>query len=328
MGSWVLVIGGGRFIGRHIVAAAVARGHAVTTLNRGRTTNHGVEHVVCDRRNPTDEARRALTRDWDLVVDTCAYQPPDIGPTTAILRGRVRRYIMLSSSGVYARTRSRKPISERSPTVSPDDPRPSVRSALGKLACESLLGDEFSALLAPRLGLVTGPHDPTGRLTYWLERALRGGQMLVPMAPNQPVQLIDVRDVAAFVLDVAEKPVTGVINVVPPKDKIATARQLIDSVVAATGSRVAPRWLPERAVLDQDIQPWLEVPLWLPAHSPELSLMHVSGDRAADLGLTCRPLHETVLAIAQWYANHRCWMPQWLPIWRERTVLASRADPQ
>lgn len=328
MGSRVLIIGGGRFIGRHIVADAVARGHMVTALNRGQPTNHGVEHVVCDRRNPTDEARRALMRDWDLVVDTCAYQPADIRATAAILRGRVRRYLLLSSSGVYARTRSREPISERSPTVSPDDPSATVRSALGKLACESLLGGEFSALLSLRLGVVTGPHDPTGRLTYWLERALAGGQMLVPMAPNQPIQLIDVRDVAAFVLDSDEKPVTGVINVVPPRNQTATARRLIDSVVAATGSRAAPRWLPEEAVLAQDIQPWIELPLWLPAHSPELCLMRVSGDRAADLGLTCRPLHETVLATAQWYANHRRWMPQWLPIWRERTILTRGADQQ
>jgi 2'-hydroxyisoflavone reductase len=319
----ILMLGGTRFVGRHVVEECLTRGDDITVLYRGRSPSPfaGARHVLTDRRAPTAEAATVLAEPWDAVIDTSARDVDDLRPVLPLL-STLGRYLFVSSCGVYRRAPGRHGLTERSPTIAADASHPVRASATRKLRCERYLRRRLDRidvpLLIARLGLVIGRYDDSERLAYWLERALRGGDVLVPMDDRQSIQLIDATDVARFLRNAADRQLTGVVNVAGSQ---TTARTLVDTVLTRAGRAVTPCRVGEDFALTHRVRPWTEIPLWLPATSPELALMSVNNSRATTAGLTLRPLSDSITDALGWQALRRGWSQRWLDHARERELL-------
>lgn len=275
----VLVLGGTHFIGWHIVAACLERGHRVTLLNRGLSDPGqwpGLPLIVADRSTPATE-KLLGNREWDLVIDCCAYAPADLA-IVRHLQERTGHYTLISSCSVHV------------PGLAP-----------AKRECEEAVAKLMSGtpLLVPRLGLTIGHRDPTGRLTYWLTRALAGGGHNVPLHPAQPLRLIDVRDVASYVLASAEAGHVGWPDVSGTR---TTASGLFTLLSQVTGDTVRWRWIPEADALAQGLQPWAQIPLWLPPG--DLATRDLM-TREAVAGLHLRPLKQTLAHCVASYIDRR-----------------------
>lgn len=295
-------------MGRALAESAVARGWDVTCFNRGLTGRDvgGVESVRGDRTAPADVERLAAEGPWDAVVDTGAYEPPDVTLTAEALVKAVDRYVVISTVSAY-REWPASPVTEDSPlwpsrldareadadvAATPGPVAYGTLKAGCELAARHVFGD---GTLVLRPGVVLGPYEYVGRLAALLGRAVRGGRMLVGGDPGRSMQPVDVRDLAEFVLDQVQAGSTGTFNAVALPGH-ATYGELIDACVTATGRRAevvwaAPGWLTERGVAE-----WTELVLW---RSPA-GTWAVNGHRAEAAGLACRSLAETVLDTWRW----------------------------
>lgn len=311
----LLIIGGSRFLGRHLVDAALARGDRVTLFNRGRTDRPGrwaaagVVALQGDRQGDLSALRGGS---WDAVVDTCGYLPRDVQRMAEALAGRAGRYLFVSSISAYAS--AARPTPEDAPLGVIDDPDTTVVDGRSygplKALCEAAAGRAFgeAATLKVRPGLIVGPHDPTERFTWWparLARAAADGQpVLVPGAPQRPLQCIDVRDLAGWLLRLLDAGASGAFNATSPPGA-ADWGGLIDACVQAAGGRPVLHWVDDAHLLAQGVEPWKDLPLWLPADGPQAAehaaFMAVPTDRAAAAGLACRPLAETVADTLAWW---------------------------
>lgn len=323
----VLVLGGTRFIGRHIVSHLLREGAQVTLLHRGWSVSpFGAEvtHLVDDRRAVTEATAHALATPWDAVIDTSGHDVDHVsGPARHLTAAGL--YVFLSSCSVYARPQSpATEITERSAVLRRAGVAHQHVSALRKLQCERHLDRELDArgipLLTLRLSVTVGPFDQADRFAYWLERATRGGDVLVPMHPDQDMQLVDVRDVAEFLGTVlaagSQRP--GLLNVAGPR---TTASRVIDALALEVGPQFKPRWVGEQFALAHHLVPWTELPLWLPPSHPDRSLMAISSSRAQAAGLRFRPLADTVRDSLAWRREHPGWSSVWLDQDREKTLL-------
>jgi len=291
----VLVLGGTGFVGRAVVDEALARGDDVTTLNRGhQPAVKGVTAVVGDRLH---QGLDGLAGEWDVVVDTWSAAPYAVRDAATLLTARAQRYVYVSSRSVYA-----DPVvagaAEDAPVVdaSPDDGGDVDYARAkrgGELAAVAAFGDR--AVLA-RAGLILGPYEDVGRLPWWLTRIARGGPVLAPGPRDLPLQYVDARDLARWLLDVDTG---GAYNVVSPPGH-ASMEELLTAGVAATGSDARLRWFSPDELLAEGVQPWTELPVWLPP-GPLHDFLH-RGDvtRALATGLTCRPVQETVADTWSW----------------------------
>ena len=298
------VLGGTGFVGRSVVEVAVARGDDVTVLNRGqRPAIAGATALVGDRRTPDGLA--ALGRDeWDVVVDTWDAEPYVVRDAAAALADRVGRYGYVSSRSVYDFEAATVYMNEDGKVVdaSPDAGAAGEEVAYaqakrgGELAAEAVFGDR--ALLA-RAGLILGPYEDIGRLPWWLNRIARGGDVLAPGPRDLKLQYIDTRDLAIWMLDAAAAGVGGAFNVVSESGH-TTMGDLLDTCVRVTGSDARLRWTDPSVILDAGVEPWTELPIWLPPTS-EYQFLH-AGDvsRAMAAGLRCRPVTETVTDTWAW----------------------------
>ncbi|MEV0134684.1 NAD-dependent epimerase/dehydratase family protein [Dactylosporangium sp. NPDC050688] len=320
----ILVLGGTRFIGRHLVAECLARGDDLTVLYRGHSPSPFAglaRHILTDRRAPTAEARAVLSEPWDVVIDTSAVDLDDVTPLTPLLTD-VGRYVFVSSCAVYRRQFTTSTLREQSPTIVADTTDPTRASATRKLRCERHLRGRARRtgipLLVARLGLVVGKHDYSHRFTYWLEHVLRGGEALVPMDPDQPVQIIDASDVAKFLRDAVDRDVEGIVNVA---GRSITAQNLIEALLDRSPQPPVPCWVGERYARSQRVRPWTEVPLWLTNDSPERALMAVDSSRALAAGLTYRSLRDTIDDCLAWHTVRRSWSQRWLDPAREQHLI-------
>lgn len=296
----LLVLGGSEFVGRALVDAGLDRGWRVTTFNRGRARPRpGVESVIGDRAEPRDIARLAAG-EWDLVADTWSGSPRAADESATALADRAGRYVYISSRSVYA-----QPLAlgadESAPTVaaSPraDEGDYSELKRGAELAIEHAFGDR--ALLA-RAGLILGPHENVGRLPWWLTRMAVGGEILAPGPRDSPLQYIDARDLAAFVLDAAVDGCGGAYNVVSRRGHatMGTLLQACRAIAGAPSARLT--WLDPDAVLEAGIEPWSELPIWIPPGHEYAGLHDASVQRAYAAGLHCRPVTETVADTWSW----------------------------
>ena len=293
----LLVLGGTKFLGRHIVDAALEGGHDVTIFHRGET-NRGlfgdrVAEVLGDR----DGGLGALkSRRWDAVVDTSGYFPRIVGASAKLLAGHADHYTFVSSISVYADF-STGP-NERSPLKTLED---ETIEELGdehqhygglKALCEQAVEREFPGrTLVVRPGLIVGPHDPTDRFTYWAERLARGGEVLAPGPPERVVQFVDVRDLAGWIVQVAEERRTGVFN--------ATNVGVSMGGLLAGGDVT---WVSDDFLVEHGVGEWIELPLWIA--DPEWVGHHeVDVSRAVAAGLAFRPVAETIRDTAEWAAT-------------------------
>jgi len=297
----LLILGGTVFLGRHLVEAALAAGHEVTLFNRGRH-DAGQELQVERLRGDRDGNLRALHgRTWDAVVDTCGYVPRLVAASTALLSGAVGRYVFVSTISVYPDL-SLPDLDEGSPVATMPDPSiedssPEHYGPL-KALCERAASTAMPGrVLIVRPGLIVGPHDPTDRFTYWPRRVAEGGEVLAPGRPAALRQFIDVRDLAAWVVQVVEAGATGTFNATGPEAALSML-QLLEACRTVSGSDARFTWIPDDVLLESHVGPWVELPLWIPQDD-----MTVNCARAMGAGLRCRPLAETIRDTLRWDAT-------------------------
>lgn len=299
----ILVIGGTRFVGRHLVDAALARGDSVTLFNRGQSgaPPAGVERRTGDRRA---DLSALATGTWDAVVDTCGYIPREVASMADALSGRVGRYLFVSSVSVYAQT-ARGNV-EGDPLAVLDDPATEVVDGATygglKALCEQAATRAFGdAATLVRPGLIVGPHDPTQRFTYWparLGRARDGEPVLAPGRPDAPVQVIDARDLAGFMLGLLDRDAGGPFNAI---GEPVTMDDVLQACADAAGVRPDWRWVDVATLQARGLQPWSDLPLALPDDAEHAGFMRTDVRRAFANGLRTRPLADTVRDTLAWW---------------------------
>ena len=313
----ILVIGGTRFVGRHFVMAALARGHELTLFNRGRHVAEafaGVETIHGDRHT---ELHKLAGRRWDVVLDTCGLLPRAVTASAEALRDAVDVYVFVSSQSVYADV-SRPGVDETSPTETLRQEQLDRANAIdAPTASAASYGDLYGGLktlceqaaetampgrvLVQRPGLIVGPYDYTDRFTYWVARVARGGKVLAPGRPERPVQFIDARDLADWTVKMIEEKRVGVYNCNGVPGAV-TMQSLLNECKAVSGSDASFKWVDEEFLLQHQVGAWMELPLWLPESEENLKgFMFVNSDKAIEAGLKFRSLKETVADTLTWY---------------------------
>ena len=303
----ILILGGTVFLGRALVEAALARGHQVTLFNRGRTNPElfpQVHKLVGDR----DGGLQALYGGhWDAVLDTSGFVPRIVRQSAQVLSGCVDHYTFISSLSVYADT-SQIGIDEHAPLAAianeqEEDFRGDSYGAL-KALCEKVVQETLPGQsLVLRPGLIVGPYDHSDRFTYWPHRVARGGQVLAPGRPERKVQFIDVRDLAEWTIRLVEEGKTGVFNAIGPEQPLPMG-ELLDVCRTVGKSDADIIWVPEDFLLEQGVEPWKELPLWIPESDPSAKGFFAFDIRKAlSEGLVFRPLPETVRATLEWDAH-------------------------
>ncbi len=296
------MLGGTHHVGRAVVEAGLAAGHEVTTLTRGFSgpPAAGAEPLHADRTDP-DAVRAALgTRGWDAVVDTWSGAPSAVASSAGLLAGRVGCYAYVSSRSVYRwpfplGADETAPVVDGDPDAGDDADYPAAKRG-GELAVLAAFG---SAALLARAGLVLGPYEHVGRLPWWLNRLSEGGQVLAPGPPDRPLQYVDGRDLAGFLVHCAEHGTAGTFNTVS-RPGHATTRTLLEAAVDVTGGRTELVWVPADLVLAAGIEPWTELPIWLPPDSEGAGMHDGDVTAAVAAGLTCRPVQDTVADTWAW----------------------------
>ncbi len=310
----ILILGGTVFLGRHLVDAALARGHEVTLFNRGRS-NPGlfedVERLRGDRRGDLAALRG---RRWNAVIDTCGYVPSEVRGPARLLAGAADHYTFVSTISVYRdfdpagidETAAVETITEeelaRAEEIEPEDGAKTLSygamyGAL-KARCEQAAEEAMPGrLLRVRPGLIVGPHDPSGRFDWWVRRVARGGEVLAPGRPSRRIRVIDARDLAAWIVRRVEAGATGVANATGPPEGSTMGRYL-NACRAASASGARFTWVDEAFLLEREVGPWMELPLWLP--EDQNGFFEVRNDRAVAAGLAFRPLAETVADTLAW----------------------------
>lgn len=292
----LLVLGGTKFLGRAAVDAALARGHEVTLFNRGET-NPELHPEAEKLRGDREHDLSALAgRAWDAVIDPSGYVPHVVRASAEALAESVGHYLFISSVSVYADFS--EPRDESSPLEELAEDKPDDRlledySNYGalKVLCERAVAEtipDAHALVRP--GLIVGPHDPTGRFTYWPKRIARGGEVLVPGPPDETVQFIDVRDLASWLIDLSERTVDGTFNAI---NQGVSWQTLSETCRDVAGSDAHFTYVDGDYLVEQEVGQWMELPLWL--HDADSVGMHRTDmSRAIAAGLTFRPLEDTI----------------------------------
>jgi 2'-hydroxyisoflavone reductase len=296
----LLILGGTVFLGPELVELARARGHEVTLFNRGKTRPGlfpDVEKLHGDRDGQLDALKG---RRWDAVIDTSGYVPRLVGLSAALLAPAVERYLFISSISAYAEG-VRAPVLEEAATAPLADPASEdVQKDYGalKAACERAAEAALPGrALSIRPGLIVGPGDPTDRFTYWPVRLARGGEVLAPGDGADPVQVIDVRDLAALAVRCAEDRRSGLMNAVGPVGRL-TMRGLVAGCAAGVGADPSATWV-EAGFLDaQHVAPWSDLPAWM---GKDEALAQCANARAVAAGLACRPVADTARDTLDWW---------------------------
>lgn len=302
----ILVIGGTQFVGLHMARQALANGHHVTLFNRGETNPDilpEAEKLTGDR----DGNLGALEgRTWDRVIDACGYVPRIVKQSVDLLEGAVGQYVFISTISVY-NDEGKNALPEDSELLTMEDE--SVEDIDGetygplKVLCEKTVLNAFGdAALIVRPGLIVGPDDYTDRFTYWPRRMKQGGRMLVPDVPDQPVQYIDARDLAAFTIGLTEKKQGGIYNAVGPEEEetLGTFLRRCKDITSSEAEfvPVADEFLRGQ----EDIKPFNTIPMWLSADKKPYGMMRADNARAIAAGLTLRPLEEIIADTLTWDA--------------------------
>lgn len=319
----ILIIGGTKFVGRHLVAGAQARNHEVTLFNRGKDYGENlpdVEQIHGDRNSDLD---KLSGRKWDAVIDTCGYLPQTVSASARALADSIERYVFISSISAY-QDFSQPNYDESAPlAVLSEEQQQKVAQidAKGELTGQ-ILGEEYGALkalceqaaekempeqvLTIRPGLIVGPYDWTDRFTYWVARVAQGGEILAPGRPTRFVQLIDARDLSEWIIRMVESKQTGIYNANGLPSELIMGR-VLEASLTISNSDATFTWVSEDFLNEEKVGAWSEMPLWLPEETyPEgKGFMFANVAKAVRDGLTLRPLTETIKDTLDWYNANR-----------------------
>lgn len=305
----ILVLGGTRFIGPHIVRYALERGHEITLFNRGRTNADlfpGLETIIGNRDPEIDAGLSGLEgREWDAVIDTSAYVPRISGASAELLADRVGHYLFVSTICQYENwaeggtggTEERPRATLEDPTTEDVSTHYCALKAYCERAVEAAMPGRVTQI---RPGLIVGPRDHTDRFTYWPVRIDRGGEVLAPGKPSDLTQHIDVRDLARFMVHCVEQELAEAYNVVrnpmPFGDMLSACVNTIESDAELT-------WVPADFLADNDVQAWRDMPAWADSDSDMAGSLTWSADKALAAGLTIRPVEETIRDTLAWFRS-------------------------
>jgi 2'-hydroxyisoflavone reductase len=316
-----LVIGGTRFVGAAIVEELARRGAEVTVFSRGETNPERFAELDRVRGDRMTDLDRLGDRRFDAVFDSCGYVPAAVEASAAIAGDAF--YAFVSSASVY--TPGGGPVSEDAPLAALDPDQPidhmanyGAAKALCERALRERLGDRLAIL---RAGLIAGPGDYMDRFPYWVARLSRPGPVLCPGDGRDPAQLIDARDLARFAVDLAESRTAGCFNTTGPTGGAATFADLIE---ATTNTTIEPVWAAASLLAERGVEPWGDMPLWLPGDHEAAGILRLDLGRAADAGLVTRPWAETAADTRAWLETTGRTLPFecGLPADRERELLA------
>ena len=297
----LLVLGGTHFLGRHVATAALERGHDVATFTRGISGEppEGARALHGDRDDPA--ALPKALDGWapELVVDTSCQTRAAAGNAAAVLGG-VQGYAFVSSLNAY-RNWPPGPIGpeDGEPTWDTEDDDYGPNKAFAEREIGAAVGEGF---LTARAGLIIGPYDPIYRLGWWLDRIARGGRVVVPDALDQPIALVDARDLAAWLVEATERGLSGGVNATGPSG-MTTLGGLLDLCRGVTGSGAEWVRVGEEALVEAGVEPWVHLPLWLPKEIARTG-WDVDTSRARALGLPSRPLRDSVADTWAWQQTH------------------------
>jgi 2'-hydroxyisoflavone reductase len=327
----VLVLGGTGFIGPHLVRALLARGHTPVLFNRGRTQPQmfaeqyaGIENLVGDR---NDDISALASGRWDAVIDDSGYTPDQVRATAELLRDRAGQYLFTSTRAVY-RDFTPDHVDEDSP-LGMRGVEPSAWTGYGPL--KALAERELRRVFEDRATIarppiITGPGDATDRFTYWYVRVDRGGEVLAPGDPADPVQYIDVRDLVDFYVHAVENRVTGVFNTVAPAAPLSSA-EFLHGVRAVTAAPVAFTWMDWDELAGHNIREGRELSSWRAPRGNNRNYGRVDNSRAIAAGLTFRPLAVTATDTLEWWrslpADRQSALRAGIPADSERAALAA-----
>ncbi len=299
----LLILGGTGFIGPHMVRHALARGHEVTLFNRGRTNPDlfpGVETLIGDRDGALDALRG---KEWDYVIDNSGYVPRLVRDSGNLLRDAVGRYLFTSTGSVYDFAQDELPEDARLLEVT-DPESEDVGRYYGelKVMCEEAVREIYGDRgTVTRLHVVAGPGDPTGRFTYWPVRIHRGGEVIAPGKMDNPVQFIDVRDLAEFCVRLLEENTGGIFNVAGPTLDETRMDEFLYGIRGITTSRVSFTWVDEDFLANRE--PPARFPLWYSVNGRARALARVRSHRGVEAGLRFRPLAVTARETLDWFLS-------------------------
>lgn len=333
----ILILGGTGFTGPFQVKYALERGHKVSVFNRGKShpgeLPEGVEQLIGDRNGQLDALKG---KKWDVVIDNPTSVPVWVRDVAQVLKGNVDRYVFISTISVYAD--NSKPNDESSPLAKYDGSDAMKETRESIVASQFKLYGPLKALseqeaekwfpqktLIIRPGLIVGPNDQTDRFTYWPVRIDRGGEVLAPGDPADPVQFIDARDLAEWTIRMVEKGATGTYNATGP-EKPWPIGEMLNGIKTAVNSNATFTWADADFLEAQKVSPWSEMPVWVPPRGEDGGLGRTSIKKALAEGLTFRPLEVTARDTLAWFktlpADRQATLKAGLKPEREAEVLA------
>ncbi len=299
----ILILGGTKFLGRYLVDAALAGRHEVTLFNRGKTNPTlfpNIETIIGDREN---DIEKLSGREWDALIDVAGYVPRIVRLAAQSLERAVKRYVYISSVSAYAGFQ-KVGINESDPVGKLEDE--TVEEITGetygplKALCEKTVQEIYGdRALIVRPGLIAGPYDPTDRFTYWPMRVKRGGDMITPDTPDTPIQIIDVRDLAAFIIKLVEDNASGIYNATGPDYELSLG-EMLDACKRVTGSVAAFHWTSVEFLKEHEVEPWSDMPVWIPDTEEDAGFSRVDVSKAISAGLKFRPLEDTIRDTIAW----------------------------
>ncbi|MFZ5817144.1 MAG: NAD-dependent epimerase/dehydratase family protein [Bacillota bacterium] len=297
----ILILGGTVFLGRHLVEAALARGHEVTLFNRGVRNPDLFPELERLRGNRDGDLEALKGRRWDAVIDPSGYLPRVVRASAELLADAVEHYTFISSISVYADPSVHRLDESGALATLEDESSEEVMKHYGalKALCERAAEAAMPGrVLNVRPGLIVGPHDPTDRFTYWPVRVAAGGEVLAPGERSRLVQIIDARDLAEWIISMVERKGTGVYNATGP-NRPYSMEQLLEECRSAAGSDAHFTWVDDAFLVEQQVTPWTGLPLWIPGPGGA-GLMNVDVSRALAEGLRFRPLGQTIQDTLAW----------------------------
>jgi 2'-hydroxyisoflavone reductase len=297
----LLILGGTRFLGRYLVEAALGGDHRVTLFNRGLSEPDLFPEVETIKGDRDGDLSALRGRRWDAVIDTCGYVPRVVRASAGLLADAVDHYTFVSSISVYSDVIGAG-ADESAPVEELEDP--TVEEVTGetygglKALCERAAEEEMPGrVLSVRPGLISGPHDPTDRFTYWPRRVADGGEVLAPDRPELQVQFIDVRDLAAWMVRMSAEQQTGTYNATGPDYELRMGK-LLEECEAVSDGEAQIIWVSEEFLEESGVEPFTEMPLWVPREYA--GMQAVDCGRAIAAGLTFRPVSQTVRDVLEW----------------------------